>query len=284
MHDYNILTYGWVIFGVMTAVFIYFSFLRRHPIGIGLMFGGHRGGTSHGNGIPIRHLVEGAFTYFDPMLIIFTAMLFMRILEDNGSLRALADFIIAAFGNKPALLVIVITLFIMFPAMLTGITTISVLTTGAIIAPTLIALGMPRVTTGTMIALISVMGMIASPINLLAMLIGQGVDMPYIGFDGPLAFIAFPLAFIAAFSLGYPHLRHANPQVLLAGGGEGNTAAVKWTLFMPLLIVFIMMVAVRLRPGTIPDIGVPLIFMIEPWQDYSAVKKSSQQALPIMPS
>jgi len=260
---YNILTYGWWIFLVMVGVFIALAFWRRQPIGISLMFGAIAGGlmsSLQGQGLHPRHLVEGAFTYFDPMLIIFTAMFFMRVIEENGALKSLANLIIEKLGRKPLLLTVVITFFIMFPAMLTGITTTSVLTTGALIAPILITLGMPRVTTGAMIALISIMGMFAPPINLLAMLIGQGVDLPYIGFAGPLAFAAFPLALVAAFTLGYPFLRKANPQS--PPSEKPGYRLSRLILYLPLLVVVVLMAAVRLFPGTIPDIGVPLIFTI----------------------
>ncbi len=249
----------------MVAVFVLLSFVRRQPIGISLMFGAIAGGlvsSLQGLGLHPRHLVEGAFTYFDPMMIIFTAMFFMRVIEENGALRALTDLIIRKFGHKPLLLTPVITLFIMFPAMLTGITTTSVLTTGALIAPILITLGMPRVTAGAMVALIAIMGMIAPPINLLVMLIGQGVDMPYIGFEGPLAFIAFPLALFAAFTLGYPYLRKADPQTALAQEKDKKNTIGSFSLYIPLFVVFILMTAVRTLPGVVPDIGVPLIFVI----------------------
>ena len=250
----------------MLAVFILLTFWRRQPIGISLMFSAVLGGFVSGNGIPIRHLVEGAFTYFDPMMIIFTAMLFMRVIEENGALGALAKLIIKQFGKKPVLLLIVITVFIMFPAMLTGITTTSVLTTGALIAPTLIMLGMPQVTAAAMIAMIAIMGMFAPPINLLAMLIGQGVDLPYIGFTGPLAAFAFPLALTAAFTLGYPYIRKADvAKVILDTTDQdhpGEISYLDWRLFLPLIIVFALIIAVRTFPATIPDIGVPLIFII----------------------
>jgi len=145
---------------------------------------------------------------------------------------------------------------------LTGITTTSVLTTGALIAPILITLGMPRVTAGAMVALIAIMGMIAPPINLLVMLIGQGVDMPYIGFEGPLAFIAFPLALFAAFTLGYPYLRKADSQTALAEEKDKKNTISSFSLYIPLFVVFILMTAVRTLPGVVPDIGVPLIFVI----------------------
>jgi len=253
----------------MVGVFLFGTFYRKQPIGIALLIGATVGGlignmlpNVFGGGFSPRHLVEGAFTYFDPMLIIFTAILFMKVIEKNGSLGLLARLIIERFGKQPVLLLVVVTLFIMFPAMLTGITTTSVLTTGALIAAPLMALGLPRVTAGAMIALVSIMGMIAPPINILAMLIGQGVDMPYIGFTGPLAFIAFPLALIIAFSLAYSYLKKADAQAALdqlPNAIEGKSLGIQ---FLPLVVVFAFMAAIRMLPSIVPDIGVPLIFLI----------------------
>ena len=226
------------------------------------MFGAIGGALVNGDGIPVRHLIEGAFTYFDPILIIFTAMLFMRVIEENGALSAIARMIIEKFGHQPVLMLLVMTLFIMFPAMLTGITTTSVLTTGALMAPALIALGLPRLTAAAMIALVSMMGMIAPPINLLVMLIGQGVDMPYIGFEGPLAALAFPLAIFASFSLGYRHLRHARIETALENLPPLPEKKPIILIFLPLLVVFLLMGLVRLFPQIMPDIGAPLIFVI----------------------
>jgi len=246
----------------MVLVFLGAQYWRRQPIGLSLLLGAIAGALVAGKGLPIRHLVEGAFTYFDAILIIFTAMLFMRVIEENGTLGALGSGIIKIFGKVPFLLTAVVTLFIMFPAMLTGITTTSVLTTGALMAPALIALGAPREKAATAIAIASVMGMLAPPINLLAMLIGQGVDMPYIGFEGPLLAIALPVALIASYFLIYPSLRKSNPQAALqslASAGSTNVGA--WG-FTPLLLVFALMAGVRIIPQYLPDVGIPLIFTL----------------------
>ncbi len=246
----------------MVGVFLFFAFIRKHPIGIALLFGSIVGAIVNGNGIPIRHLVEGAFTYFDPVLIIFTALLFMKVIDDNGALSMLARIIIEKFGSKPIILTFVITLFIMFPAMITGITTTSVLTTGALMAPALMAFGIPPIATGAMVALVSMMGMIAPPINLLVMLIGQGVDMPYIGFEGPLAILAFPLALFTSFSIGYKYFKRADTTKAIEKLPEIRIDKSKFTIFLPLIIVFLLMVLVRILPRYIPDIGAPLIFVI----------------------
>ncbi len=250
-----------MIFAAMVGVLLLLQFWRRQPIGIALLGGAIAGALVAGQGLPIRHLVEGAFTYIDPIIIIFTAMLFMKVLEENGALGELAGGIIRVFGRQPFLLVITMTFFIMFPAMLTGITTTSVLTTGALMAAPLVSLGMERTRVATLIVVVSVMGMLAPPINLLAMLIGQGVDMPYIGFELPLLAVTVPVALITSFALAYPTLRKTNFEAansLL----PPPTNRSKLGIYSPLIVVFGLMIAVRLFPQYIPDIGIPLIFII----------------------
>ncbi len=246
----------------MAAVFALAQYWRRQPIGVSLLLAAIAGALVSGRGIPVRHLVEGAFTYFDAILIIFTAMVFMRVLQENGALGMLAGGIIRIFGRQPAILTAVVTLFIMFPAMLTGITTTSVLTTGAIIAPPLVAMGLPRDKTAATVAMASVMGMIAPPINLIAMLIGQGVDMPYIGFEGPLLLVAVPIALISSYIMAYPHLRHSDPEAALKSLPKAPSMRRGVTLYLPLVVVFALMGAIRLFPQVIPDLGVPLVFSI----------------------
>ncbi len=249
-----------MIFAAMVGTLLLLQFWRRQPIGIALLGGAIAGALVAGQGLPIRHLVEGMFTYIDPIIIIFTAMLFMKVLEENGALGELAGSIIRLFGKQPLLLVISMTLFIMFPAMLTGITTTSVLTTGALMAAPLVSLGVERTRVATLIAVVSVMGMLAPPINLLAMLIGQGVDMPYIGFELPLLAVTVPVALLASFWLAYPTLRKANLE-LAFNSLPHPTRRSKALLFMPLVVVFGLMIAVRVLPQYLPDVGIPLIFM-----------------------
>lgn len=245
----------------MVGTLLALQFWSKQPIGIALLGGAIAGALVAGKGLPVRHLVEGAFTYIDPIIIIFTAMLFMRILEENGSLGGLASAIIRHFSTRPILLTLTMTLFIMFPAMLTGITTTSVLTTGALMAAPLVSLRLERGRVASLIAVVSVMGMLAPPINLLAMLIGQGVDMPYIGFELPLLAVTVPIALLASFTLAYPSLRRG-----INSTNDSNThvsaSSSGWTLYLPLVVVFILMAAVRLFPAVIPDIGIPLIFVI----------------------
>ncbi|GAF86591.1 unnamed protein product, partial [marine sediment metagenome] len=129
---------------VMLAVFALAVFLGRFPIGVSLALASIIGALMAGYGIPLRHLVEGSFAYLDPILIIASAMVFMEIIKETGALGEISRLIITHLHNRPFWMLLLITLFIMFPGMITGLSTAAVLTTGAIVAPALMHLGIPR--------------------------------------------------------------------------------------------------------------------------------------------
>ncbi|MCA9735309.1 MAG: TRAP transporter large permease subunit [Deferribacteres bacterium] len=278
-------------FIIMLVVFILAAMWWKLPIGISLILASIAGALASGDGIPIRHLVEGTFAYLDPILIIATAMIFMGALRRSGALGSISRLIIIKLHKQPFWLVIFITLFIMFPGMITGLSTATVLTTGALVAPALMMLGIPRVTVAAIIAMSAIYGMIAPPINIPAMIIGGGVDMPYIGFELPLLFATLPLAIGVNLSLGYKYLRKIDIENIQTKLGEDYVAKYGIRLFLPLIIVVVLMLGIRILPQYFPNLGVPLIFMIgslvalicgEKFNFFKISHKAIQEALPVI--
>ena len=74
-------------------------------------------------------------------------------------------------------------LVVMFPGMITGSSTAAVLSAGSIMAPVLLIMGMDAVSAAALIAMGGLMGMVAPPVNLPAMIIGGGIDVPFVGFS-----------------------------------------------------------------------------------------------------
>ncbi|GAB4378339.1 MAG: TRAP transporter large permease subunit [Calditrichia bacterium] len=252
----------WLIFLVMTLSFILAAMLFKYPIGVSLIIASVIGALVAGEGIPLRHLLEGTFAYLDPILIIATAMLFMEVLRRNGALGSLSRQIIVRMHQRPFWLIFFITLFIMFPGMITGLSTATVLTTGALVAPALIHLGIPKLKVAAMIAMSAIYGMIAPPINVPAMIIGGGVDMPFIGFELPLIFATFPLAILVNLGLGYRYIQNIDLKAILPDLEPDAFEEFGWRLYSPLILVVLLLIAVRVLPGIVPNLGVPLIFMI----------------------
>lgn len=252
----------WMIFVVMLFTFVFSAMILRWPIGIALVVASIAGSLVAGEGIALRHLIEGTFTYIDPLLIIATAMVYMETLRFSGLLGSLSRTIIVRMHKNPFWLIFFITLFIMFPGMITGLSTAAVLTTGALVSPALIHLGIPRLKVAAMIAMSAIYGMIAPPINVPAMIIGGGVDMPFIGFELPLIFATFPLAIGVNLSLGYKHLKNINLEKILPDLEKDSYNTFGWKIYLPLLLVIVLLLGVRVFPEIFPNLGIPLIFMI----------------------
>lgn len=251
---------------------------RRWPIGVSLAVAAWVGAAVNGDLLPVRHLIEGAFSYLDPILVIATAMIFMRVLADGGALEAIGASVERRFGHRPALLLPVLMVIVMFPGMITGSSTASVLTTGGMVAAILVGLGLPRERTAALVAMGGVLGMVAPPINIPAMLIGSGIDLPYAGFGAPLALASFPLALALSYALGWPLMRQRVPVPAAVGSGalrapagipsveaapacavRARLSAVR-ALASPLLAA-VLMAAPRLWPTRVADPGLPLTFL-----------------------
>ncbi|MBX3729246.1 MAG: TRAP transporter large permease subunit [Candidatus Sumerlaeia bacterium] len=258
-------THELLTFFIMVGVFCAGAFFLRLQIGISMMCGALAGVLVGGYLFPlddlIRHLVEGMFSYLDPILIIATATMFMFSIERSGLLSTLAHWTIRAFRRVPIILLAAITIVIMLPGMLTGSSTAAVLTTGALMAPVLMHMGVPRDKTGAIIAMAALLGMAAPPVNIPALIIGAGVDLPYIGLDLPLLVLTLVPALLCTWALGLPHCwkcSTAGSDADLPRSVAGKYGA---RLFLPLVLVVVLLVGERLFPGRIA-LGLPLIFMI----------------------
>jgi TRAP-type C4-dicarboxylate transport system permease large subunit len=151
-------------------------------------------------------------------------------------------------------------LFAMSAGMITGSSTAAVLTTGAIVAPVFMALGISRNRTGAIIAMAGIFGMIAPPVNIPVMIIGGGVDMPYIGFTLPLLVITVPLAVLVVLFLGLREARTAGigPEMLPTSYHEEYGLR----LYLPLVLLVVLIVGEQALPGIVPPLGMPLIFTL----------------------
>lgn len=251
-----------LIFIVMLAAFLLGNFLFKLPVSISMIIGAILGALVGGEGIPIRHLFEGTFVYIDTILIISTAMIFMKVVEKSGAMEALNASVVKRFHKKPAIMLILLMLMIMFPGMITGSSTAAVLSSGSIVAPILLLMGIPAPQTGAILAIGAIMGMIAPPVNIPAMLIAGGVDMPYIGFEGPLLFLTIPSAIFTVLFLGLKYCKNLNYDKISKSLNFKMAEKHGLKLYLPILVVIALMVLTRVFPTIIPNFGMPLIFLI----------------------
>lgn len=250
-----------IIFIAMVGTFVIGCFALKLPVSVSMVLAAVIGALCGGQGIPIRHLVEGTFSYVDTILVIATAMIFMRVIQKSGALDALSTLIVQKFHRFPALVLCMVMLIIMFPGMITGSSTASVLSAGSIMAPVLMLMGVPVLETASIIALGGLLGMIAPPVNIPAMIIGGGIDIPYVGFEGPLMLLTFPLAILFVLMLGYKYAKKMNYEEVKDKLNKEPGEKFGFRLYIPILLAIVLMVLNKTVPA-IPDLGMPLVFLI----------------------
>ena len=279
-----------IAFLVMVGVFLLDCFLCKLPVSLSMVLASVAGAIVGGQGLALRHLVEGMFAYVDTIMVIATAMIFMKVIQESGALDAIASLIIQRFHKVPALMLIFIMVIIMFPGMITGSSTASVLSAGSIMAPVLMIMGVPVLETACILALGGVLGMIAPPTNIPAMIIGAGIDIPYSGFGLPLTMLTFPLAFLFVLMFGYKYVKNMNYVEVEAKLNTDSRKRFGFKVYIPLLLAIVLMVLNKAVPA-IPDIGMPLVFLISAvvgcftgykFNFFKAAKESVHSALPVM--
>lgn len=279
-----------ITFLVMVGVFLLGCFLCKLPVSLSMVLASVAGAIAGGQGLALRHLVEGMFAYVDTIMVIATAMIFMKVIQESGALDAIASLIIQRFHKVPALMLIFIMIIIMFPGMITGSSTASVLSAGSIMAPVLMLMGVPVLETACILALGGVLGMIAPPTNIPAMIIGAGIDIPYSGFGLPLTMLTFPLAFLFVLMFGYKYVKNMNYVEVEAKLNTDSRERFGFKVYIPLLLAIVLMVLNKAVPA-IPDIGMPLVFLISAvvgcftgykFNFFKAAKESVHSALPVM--
>ena len=277
---------------LMIGVFAFAAFAWKLPIAVAMALAAISGALASGNGVPIRHLVEGEFGYIDTILIIATAMIFMKVIQRIGLLDSVAAWVIRRFRNYPVFLSLGIMFLIMVPGMITGSSTAAVLTTGALVAPVLIKLGVPVVKTAAAISMGALFGMIAPPISIPAMIIGAGVDIPYVGFGFPLLICTLPLAVICSLLLIYPYVRKERDEVALdAELTRMSGVPLTPRLFLPVVVLVVLLGGERVFPHIWPSLGMPLDFLLASaagllsgsrWNPLETVTEAVDEALPVM--
>lgn len=279
------------LFILMVGVFAAGCFALKWPVSVSMLVASVAGALAGGVQDPVRHLVEGTFGYVDTILTIATAMMFMTGFRGSGALEALTAAVIKKFNKLPGLLMVLLTFVIMVPGMITGSSTASVLTSGAVVAPMFVSMGMTAIESGALISIAAILGMIAPPVNIPAMIIGGGIDMPYVGFELPLMLLTFPLAIVFALWFGWRKVRHVDrSKVLVSLDFSTLNKYGGWRLFSPLILIFVLMILDKTVPS-IFGLGMPLIFMLgtmltwitgKRFNILQSAKKSIEDVLPVL--
>lgn len=248
-----------IILAVMVVVYIVAKALKVSTE-LSMFLAAIAGALAGGAGIPARHIAEGAFTYFDIILIFITATLFMNLLKENGGVAFVVRGILRKFHRRKSILFFLITILLLIPGALTGAGSVTVLITGGMIAVVLNYMGLSKPKAAAIIFLIAGLSAAAPPVSLWAMLTAAGVNMPYVGFFLPLLVPCVILSLLTIFFLGWKSqpvdLKKALEELPEAPPG------MNWfRVLLPFFVFLVLVVAGRLWPFSFPILGLPMIFV-----------------------
>ncbi len=250
---------GMVLFVMAVAFAI--SRLLKLSIELSMFVAAIAGALAHGAGIPIRHIVDGAFTYYDVCLIFITATFFMNLLKEAGGIAYIIRSIILTFHQQRFICLFLLALVLLIPGALTGSGAVTVLVAGTLVGTVLIYMGISETRVAAIIFLCAAMSAAAPPINLWAMMTAAGSNMPYVGFMRPLLLITVFGSLLSMFILGWKGKAVDLEKVLQ----ELPAPPEKMNLFrvaIPLMVFFVLVLAGRIWPFRMPVLGLPLMFLI----------------------
>lgn len=219
---------------------------------------------------PFRHLVEGGFGYINLALGLFAGAFFGQMMRLSGAADAVAARTFDGLGGNGWLVLSFAAAILFLIGMFVGIAGIAVLATGVFVVPLLRRLGMAPHEIGAFIAVVATCGMIAPPVNVPAMTIADGVNMPYAGFGLPLLLLSLPPALFVVALSAYRSRGRARPVATEAMGAAPVTAGrfppqdgfAALLGFAALAFVLGFWTLLRLFPAVIPDPAAPIVLVI----------------------
>ncbi len=218
------------------------------------------GGLAGGAGVPVRYIVEGAFTYLDIILIFVTATLFMNLVKESGGVAYAVRGILRRFYDKKSVLLSLLALILLVPGALTGAGSVTVLIAGGMAATVLHYMGISKPRAAAIIFTIAGLSAAAPPVSLWAMLTAAGVNMPYVGFFIPLMAPCLILALATIFIMGREG-KSCDLEKALQELPQVHPRMNGVRLALPFLVFLLLVLAGRIWPFSFPVMGLPLMFL-----------------------
>jgi len=209
-----------------------------------------------------RHLVEGAFTYLDVILVFSTATIFMAIVRESGGVNYVVRGTIKYFYNLRIIALILLMIIVLIPGALTGAGSVSLLVVGAPVALALGYLGIAKRKVAAILFIVAGLSAAAPPVNIWAMILSAGTAIPYVGFELPLGIPVLLLGTFTVLFLGWRRERKMDREEVLKEMPEVPARMSWWRVLLPFLAFFGLVVASRVWPFSTPILGLPLEFAI----------------------
>jgi CitMHS family citrate-Mg2+:H+ or citrate-Ca2+:H+ symporter len=214
-----------------------------------------------GLGFPAHLFVEGTFTFLDLAFIFITACVFMNAYSEVGAMNALVRALVVRLHRRKWLLLMVLALLMLIPGALTGAGVVSVLVVGGLVAAVLRLMGLAEQRVAAFVFMLGILSAVAPPINVWAMLMAAGANMPYVGFDLVLLVPVLVVTVVTVIYLGWGAVPQSK-EAILAGLPPLSPKMTWWRAAIPLVILLALALAAKYAAFTVPTLGFPLIFVI----------------------
>jgi len=209
-----------------------------------------------------RHLVEGAFTYLDVILVFVTATIFMAVVSESGGVNYVVRGTIKIFYNVRLIALLILMFIILIPGALTGAGSVSLLVVGAPVAMALGYLGVKKKKTAAILFIVAGLSAAAPPVNIWAMILSAGTAIPYVGFELPLGIPVLLLGTFSILVLGWKKEGNSDRDTALKEMPEIPANMTWWRVLLPFVVFFGLVAASRIWPFAYPVLGLPLQFVL----------------------
>src|SRR5258706_10633214 len=186
-----------IVFALAIGLFLGLHLLLRWPLPLTFIAVAVAAALLGDFGIPFRHLVEGAFGFMNLVLALFAGDFFGQMMRKTGAADAAATAIVRAAGSRVLPVLALAGLPVFAVGMFVGISGVAILSAGVFAVPALRRIGYDDATIAGFMAVIGTAGMIAPPTNVPAMLLADGVNMPWTGVERALLLLSVPTALTA---------------------------------------------------------------------------------------
>lgn len=214
-----------------------------------------------GLGFPAKLFVEGTFTFLDLAFIFITACVFMNAYSEVGAMNALVRALVVRLHRRKWLLLFVLACLMLIPGALTGAGVVSVLVVGGLVAAVLRLMGLTEARTAAFVFMLGILSAVAPPINVWAMLMAAGANMPYVGFDLVLLVPVLLVTAITVAYLGWGAVPRSKEEIL-AGLPALPVGMTWWRAAIPLVLLMALALAAKYAAFSLPTLGFPLIFLL----------------------
>lgn len=214
-----------------------------------------------GLGFPVRFVVEGMFTYLDLALIFLTATVFINVYSETGAMRAIIRALVNRFYSHKWVLFFFLAVLMLIPGAITGAGSVSILVVGGMVSTVLAYMGIPSKRIAAFVFVMAILSAAAPPINLWAMLMAAGANMPYVGFD---MVLLVPVAIVTVFTvffLGRGGVPEAKEKIMALLPEPVHDVS-WWRIALPPFVMVALFISAKYAAFHIPVIGLSLTFVL----------------------